>query len=327
MSNRRIEQARNGRNTLAEYDIQFDFSERRRDFVFYDFYAHAVSYGIVFALGVDRFYAAHFEAHGRIEFKRIASGRRFGVAEHNADFHADLVYKYKQGFRLSDNCGKFAQRLAHKARLKSHVGISHIAFDFRLRSKGGNGVHNDNVDRTGTHQTFGYFQSLLAGIRLRNPQFVDVDAQTLCVHRIEGMFGVDKSRNAAHLLRFGDRVKRQRRFSRRFGTVHFNNTPFGIAAYAQRFVQQNRSARNNVDSGGICSRPQLHQRALPELFFDLKPGRFERLQFSLRIRRRGYFIHYFRHYIASHSIIGFNLQKMSLFLFFFGQRLIHRFTP
>src|SRR6185295_4045109 len=43
-----------------------------------------------FAL-LDRADAANVDAHGSIEFQRIAAGRGFRVAEHDADFHADLV--------------------------------------------------------------------------------------------------------------------------------------------------------------------------------------------------------------------------------------------
>ncbi len=64
------------------------------------------------------------------------------------------------------------------------MGIAHLAFDLGLGHQRGHGVDDDHVDRVGAHQHVGDFQSLFAGIRLRNQQIVDIHAQLAGVVRV-----------------------------------------------------------------------------------------------------------------------------------------------
>ena len=91
------------------------------------------------------------------------------------------------------------------------------------------------------------------------------------------MFGIDKGGYASLLLCLGDGMKSYRSLTRRFGAEYFDNSAAGIAADSQSFIQKDASRRNNfyVSDSGII--PQLHQRALPELFFDLKAGSLQSL--------------------------------------------------
>ena len=86
------------------------------------------------------------------------------------------------------------------------------------------------------------------------------------------MFGIDKGGYATLLLCLGDGMKSYRSLARRFGAEYFDNSAEGITADSKGFIQKNAARRNNfyVSYSGII--PQLHQRALPELFFDLKTG-------------------------------------------------------
>ena len=132
-----------------------------------------------------------------------------GIAEHDADFHADLVDENHDGVRPLDVAGQLAQRLRHEARLQAHVLIAHFALDFRLRRERRDRIDHDHIDRAGAHQHVGDLQRLLAGIRLRDQQVVDLDAELLRIHRIERMLGIDERRRAAVALRRGDDGKRQ----------------------------------------------------------------------------------------------------------------------
>ena len=56
--------------------------------------------------------AADVEAHRGVELERVAAGRGLGVAEHDADLHADLVDEDDDGVGALDVAGELAQRLA-----------------------------------------------------------------------------------------------------------------------------------------------------------------------------------------------------------------------
>ena len=87
----------------------------------------------------------------------------------------------------------------------------------------------------------GDFERLLAVVRLRDQQLIDVHPQFLGISAVERMFGIDKRGNAARLLRLGDRMDRKGRFTRRFGTVDFDHAAFRITADTERLVECNRT--------------------------------------------------------------------------------------
>ena len=83
------------------------FLERRRDLVLDD-----LDLGFVADHFVARFNGtgtADIQAHGGIEFQGVAASRRFRAAEHDADFHADLVDENDQGVGAVDRTGEFPQ--------------------------------------------------------------------------------------------------------------------------------------------------------------------------------------------------------------------------
>ena len=188
-----------------------------------------------------------------------------------------MVDKHEDRVRLADDRREFSERLAHKARLQTHVAVAHIAFDFRLRSQSRDRVDDDDIDRTRADQILCDFKRLFSRIRLRYPKVVDIDAEAFRILRIEGVLRVDKSCDAAELLRFGDRVESERRLSRRLRSVHFDDTPARIASDAERFVEQNRTGRNHVETRSVRFRAELHQRTRAVLLFDLEPSGFQSL--------------------------------------------------
>ena len=93
------------------------------------------------------------------------------------------------------------------------MGIAHFPFDFRFRDQGGYGVDDDDVDGAAADEFFRDLQGLFAIIGLGNEQFIRVDAEVAGIDRIQGVFGIDESGNAAALLGRGDGMQGQGRLA------------------------------------------------------------------------------------------------------------------
>ena len=196
---------------------------------------------------LERVLAADVEAHARVKFQRLAAGRRFGIAEHDADFFAQLVGENARRLGLGQNRGELAQRLAHQPRLHAHRGHAHLAFEFGLRHQRGDGINHDDVQRVRARERFANRQRLFAGIRLRDEQVVQVHAEFFGVAGIERVFGVNERRESAGFLRVGDDVQHQRGFAGRFRPENFHDAPARNAADAQREVQRQRAGRDDLN--------------------------------------------------------------------------------
>ena len=190
------------RDAGAVHDLEFGLAKRRRHLVLDDLDpGHRAHH---FLAVLDRADAPDVHAHRGVELERIAAGRGLRIAEHHADLHADLVDENHDGVGALDVAGELAQRLRHEPRLQAHVLIAHLALDLRLRRERRDRVDHHHVDRARAHQHVGDLERLFAGVRLRDQQIVDLDAEFLRVHRIERMLGVDERRRAAVPLRRGD---------------------------------------------------------------------------------------------------------------------------
>src|ERR1700736_1120036 len=254
-------------NSRAVHDFEFGFAKRRRHLVLDHFDSgHRTDH---FLAILDRPDAANIHAYRRIELQGVAAGGRFWIAEHHADFHADLIDENHDGIRPLDVAGQFAQRLRHEPRLQAHVLVAHLAFNFRLRRERGDRVDHDHIYRTGPYQHAGNFQRLFAGIGLRDQQVVDFDPELFRVHRIERMFGIDERRRAAVTLRRSDDGQRQRGFTRRLRAEDFDDAAARNAAHAERDVQSQRARGDGVDLVGGAGIAQAHDRAFTKLFFYL----------------------------------------------------------
>ncbi len=138
---------------------------------------------------------------------------------------------------------KLAQRLAHQPRLAARLHVAHLAFEFGARHQSGDRIHHQHVDRAGAHQRVGDFQRLLAGVRLRDQELVDIDPELAGIDRIERVLGVDEGADAAELLRFGDGVQRERRLAGGFRPVDLHNPAAWQTADAERDVEPERARR------------------------------------------------------------------------------------
>ena len=157
--------------------------------------------------------------------------------------------------------------------------VAHLAFDFGLRHQRRDRVDDDDVDAAGAHQHVGDFERLLAGVRLRDEQVADIDAELAGVDRIERVFGVDEGGGAAGLLHLGDDLQAQRGLARGFRPVDLDDAAARQAADAERDVEPERAGRHDLQVVLDLGVAHLHDRALAELLFDLRQRGGERLAF------------------------------------------------
>ena len=116
--------------------------------------------------------------------------------------------------------------------MQAWQAIAHLAFNFRSRGQGGNGVDDDDIHRARAHQGVGDFQSLLTRIGLRHQKLIEIDAKLVGIAGIEGVLGIDKGGRATHLLDFCDHVQGQRRLTGTFRTEDFDHPAARQAANA-----------------------------------------------------------------------------------------------
>src|SRR5690606_26898995 len=112
-------------------------------------------------------------------------------------------------------------------------------------------------------------ERLLAGVRLRDQEIIDVHADLLGVDRIERMLRVDERSRAALLLDLGDDLQRERGLARRLWPVDLDDAPARQPADAERKVEPERAGRHDLDVARRDGIPEPHHRTLAELLFDL----------------------------------------------------------
>ncbi len=154
--------------------------------------------------------------------------------------------------------------------------VAHLALDLGLRRQRRDRVDDDDVHRAGPDQHVRDLQRLLAGVRLRDQQVIDVDAELLGIDRVQRVLGIDEGRRAAGLLALGDDLQRQRRLARGLRPVDLDDPALRQPADAERDVEPQRARRDDLDVATSGRIAEAHDRALAELFFDLAEGRRQR---------------------------------------------------
>src|SRR5262245_17732874 len=91
------------------------------------------------------------------------------------------------------------------------------------------------------------------------------------------MLGVDEGGDTARLLRLRNCLKREGGFAGRLGSEDLDDTAAGETTDAKRPVDADRSGGNRGDGCDRVGAAEPHDRALPELFFDLADRQFDRL--------------------------------------------------
>ena len=108
-----------GRDALAELDVELGLAERRGDLVLDDLHAHAVADRLGAVL--ERLDAPDVQALGGVELQRAPARLGLGRAEHDADLFADLVGEDAQRLRAVEVARELAHRLGHHPRLRADV--------------------------------------------------------------------------------------------------------------------------------------------------------------------------------------------------------------
>ena len=148
---------------------------------------------------------------------------------------------------MRDGAGELPQRLRHEPRLEAGQRVAHVPFELRTRHERGDAIDDDDIDGVAAHQRLGDLERLLAGIRLGDQQFIDIDADAGRVGGLQRVFDVDVGAEAAHLLGLGDDVLGQRRLAGRFRSKDLRDARPGDAAHAQRQVQREGAGGDRLD--------------------------------------------------------------------------------
>ena len=119
------------------------------------------------------------------------------------------------------------------------------------------------------HERIHNLKCLLARIRLRDEELLDVDAKLACVLWVEGMLCVDECRNAAGLLRLGNHVQRDRRLARRLGTKHLDDASARNAANTKCDIERQDPRGDHLDVHVRLGFTKAHDRALAMRLLDV----------------------------------------------------------
>ena len=120
------------------------------------------------------------------------------------------------------------------------MGIAHFALNFRARNQSRDRIDHNDIDCIGTHQCIGDFQCLFTCIGLRDDQIVDIDAQLLGIARVKRMLRIDERGCPAQFLNLGNRMQRQRGFTRAFRTLNFEHAATRQSTDAKRYIKAKR---------------------------------------------------------------------------------------
>ena len=155
--------------------------------------------------------------------------------------------------------------------------IAHLALDLGPWHQRRHRVHHHHIHRAAAHQHLDDLQRLLAGVGLRDQQFVDIDAQPLGIGGIERVLGVDNGADAAAPLRIGDDMQAERRFAGALRPIDLGDAPARDAADAQRQIEHDRAGRDGFDFDMRPVLAELHDGAFAEAALDLRHRQLQRL--------------------------------------------------
>src|SRR5512146_323697 len=271
---RNIEHQARVADAFRVHDVELGLLERRRHLVLDDLYADVRSDDVFLVL--DRPDATNVEPNRRVELERLATGRRLGIAEHDADLFAQLIDEHDRRLGPGDGASQLAQRLAHESRLQADVRIAHVAFDLGLWHEGRDRIDDDDVHRTGTHENLTDLERLLTSIGLRDEQRFDVDPELSRVFRVQRVLRVDVRRDTAIALRVRDHMQAERGLTARFRAVDLGDATARNSTHANRRIEVDCPSGNRFDSDFLV-RSQPHDRALATALLDLRDGQIQRL--------------------------------------------------
>ena len=201
---RQIQDISYHRNTFSEHNIKLCFLKRRRNLIFHYFDTGTVTDDLTALLQCLN--SSDIQSYRRIELQCPSTGGGLRVTEHDTYLLTKLVDKNNSTVGFADHSSQLTQCLGHQSRLQTHMAVSHIPVDLRLRYQCSYGVHYNDINSPGTHHGLGDLQCLLSVIRLGNVQIINIHSDILRIDGIQGMLCIDKSGNASPLLYLSDHM-------------------------------------------------------------------------------------------------------------------------
>ena len=259
-------------DALVEHQVEFRLAERRCHLVLHDLHPHTAARDFIPLF--HRADAAHVEPDRRIELECPTPCGGLGIAEHDADFLAQLIDENDGGLGPVDVACELPKRLRHQASHEPEMVVAHFTFDLGLRDEGRHGVDDDHVHRARPDQDVGDFQSLLSRIRLRHEEVLDVHTELLGVIDVHGVLRIDKRRHAPRPLRIRGYVERQSRLPAGFGPIDLRDAAAGDPADADCSIEIERSSGNGRHPDARL-RTDPHDGALAATLLDLRNRKVE----------------------------------------------------
>ena len=146
--------------------------------------------------------------------------------------------------------------------------VTHLTFKLGPRHQGRHTVDHQHIDGAGAHQRISDFQRLLTGIRLRDQQFFNINAELLGITRIKRMFRINESTGAAGFLRLRHRVQGKRCLTRAFRPINFDHPAFRQTADTKGNIQTERARRYCFNIERILL-AKFHDGAFAKITFNL----------------------------------------------------------
>ncbi len=109
--------------------------------------------------------------------------------------------------------------------------------------------------------------ALLAAVRLRDQEVVELDPEPAGVVGVESVLGVDEGAHAAARLGLGDGVQGQRRLAGRLRAVDLDDAAARQAADPEREVERQRAGRDDLHLRDLLA-AEAHDRPVAELLLD-----------------------------------------------------------
>ncbi len=164
---------------------------------------------------------------------------------------------------------ELAQRLTHETSLKTHVRVTHVALDLGLGHERGNGIDHDDIHGARADEDLADLHRLLAGVRLRDEEVLDIDAELDRVVGVERVLGVDVGSRPARSLGVGNDVETERCLAARLRTVDLGDAAPRDSTDADRGIEIDRAGRDRFDAYPV-GRAHFHYGAFAAILLDLR---------------------------------------------------------
>src|SRR6516164_4411510 len=153
--------------------------------------------------------------------------------------------------------------------------VAHLALELGAGNEGRHRIDDQDIYRAGADESVGDLKGLLAGVGLRNQQFVDIDPELASVARVEGMLRIDEGAGPTAALTLGNHVQREGGLPGALRSVDLNDAAAWQSADTERDIEAERAGRNNLGLRRGLVRPEFHNRTLAKGAFDLAERRVQ----------------------------------------------------